>query len=298
MNQQMLSRITGDRGFIAALDQSGGSTPDALRHYGIPANAYAGDDEMFRLMHQMRARIMTAPAFTSAKVLGAILFEATMDGLVQGRSAPEFLWQERGIVPFLKVDKGLEAVRNGVRMLKPIPGLEPLLERARSKGIFGTKMRSVIDANVSAGISEIVHQQFELGVQIATAGLMPILEPEVSIRIADKAGAEMTLRSEIMARLDALPAERQVMIKLTIPDVADFYRSLIEHPRVARVVALSGGYSRAQACEKLAANPGLIASFSRALIEDLRVQSSDEQFDRDLQMAIDEIYAASNAPRV
>jgi fructose-bisphosphate aldolase class I len=298
MNQQMLSRITGDRGFIAALDQSGGSTPDALRHYGIPANAYAGDDEMFRLMHQMRARIMTAPAFTSAKVLGAILFEATMDGLVQGRPAPEFLWQERGIVPFLKVDKGLEEVRNGVRMMKPIPGLEPLLERARNKGIFGTKMRSVIDANVSAGISEIVHQQFELSVQIAAAGLVPILEPEVSIHIADKAGAEMTLRSEIIARLDALPVERQVMIKLTIPDVADFYRSLIEHPRVARVVALSGGYSRAQACEKLAANPGLIASFSRALIEDLRVQSSDEQFDRDLQMAIDEIYAASNAPRV
>jgi len=292
-NSQMLSRIARGRGFIAALDQSGGSTPGALRHYGIPDDAYAGDPEMLQLMHAFRARIMTAPAFTSAKILGAILFEATMDGLVQGRSVPEFLWKERGIVPFLKVDKGLETVHNGMRLMKPMPGLDPLLARAKTLGIFGTKMRSVIDANEGAGISELVRRQFDVGAQIAAAGLMPILEPEVSIGIPDKAGAETTLRDEIKARLDALPAERQVMIKLTIPEVPDFYRSLIEHPRVLRVVALSGGYSRAQACEKLAANPGLIASFSRALIEDLRFQSSDEQFNRELQSAIDEIYAAS-----
>jgi fructose-bisphosphate aldolase class I len=289
----MLSRIAQGRGFIAALDQSGGSTPGALRHYGIPDDAYASDAEMLQLMHQFRARIMTAPSFTSAKILGAILFEATMDGLVQGQPVPEFLWKERGIVPFLKVDKGLEAVRDGVRLMKPNPGLQPLLERARSMGVFGTKMRSVIDANVVAGISELVRQQFEVGAQIAAAGLMPILEPEVSIDIPDKASAETTLRAEITARLDALPAERQVMIKLTIPEVPDFYRSLMAHPRVVRVVALSGGYARALACEKLKANPGLIASFSRALIDDLRFQSSDEQFDRDLQSAIDEIYAAS-----
>ena len=292
-NSQMLSRIARGRGFIAALDQSGGSTPGALRHYGIPDDAYASDAEMLQLMHQFRARIMTAPSFTSAKILGAILFEATMDGLVQGQPVPEFLWKERGIVPFLKVDKGLETVHNGMRLMKPMPGLDPLLARAKTLGIFGTKMRSVIDANEGAGISELVRRQFDVGAQIAAAGLMPILEPEVSIGIPDKAGAETTLRDEIKARLDALPAERQVMIKLTIPEVPDFYRSLIEHPRVLRVVALSGGYSRAQACEKLAANPGLIASFSRALIEDLRFQSSDEQFNRELQSAIDEIYAAS-----
>ena len=221
--EQMLSRITGGRGFIAALDQSGGSTPGALRHYGIPDSAYSGDAQMFRLMHQMRARIMTAPAFTNTKILGAILFEATMDGLVQGKPVPEFLWKERGIVPFLKVDKGLEAASNGVRLMKPIPGLGPLLERARGMGIFGTKMRSVIDANAGDGISELVRQQFDVGAQIAAAGLMPILEPEVSIDISDKASAEMTLRDELKARLDALPAERRVMIKLTIPDVPDFY---------------------------------------------------------------------------
>ena len=291
--QAMLSRITGGRGFIAALDQSGGSTPGALRQYGIPDVAYSGDAEMLQLMHQFRSRIMTSPTFTSSRIIGAILFEATMDGLVQGKSVPEYLWKDRGIVPFLKVDKGLEAVRNGVRLMKPNPGLEPLLERAKNMGIFGTKMRSVIDANVDAGISELVRQQFEVGAQIAEAGMMPILEPEVSIDIPDKASAETTLRAEIGARLDELPAKGQVMLKLTIPDVPDFYRSLIEHPRVARVVALSGGYTRVQACQKLAANRGLIASFSRALIDDLRFVSSDEQFDRDLESAIKEIYAAS-----
>ncbi len=290
---QMLSRMSSGRGFIAALDQSGGSTPGALRHYGIPDDAYAGDAQMFELMHRMRTRIMTAPAFTGAKILGAILFEQTMDGQVQGRPVPEFLWQERGIVPFLKVDKGLEAASGGVRLMKPITGLGLLLDRAAALGVFGTKMRSVIEADAHAGIAELVRQQFELGAQIAAAGLMPILEPEVSIAIADKGPAEASLRDAITARLDALPAGSQVMLKLTIPDVPDFYRSLIEHPRVARVVALSGGYSRAEARRRLAANPGLIASFSRALIEDLRVQASDEEFNRELGQAIDEIYAAS-----
>ena len=291
--EQMLARIREGRGFIAALDQSGGSTPGALRQYGIPETAYSGDAEMFRLIHQMRARIMTAPAFSGEKILGAILFEATLDGLVDGKPTAEFLWNDRGIVPFLKVDKGLEAVSGGVRLMKPMPALQPLLQRALAMGIFGTKMRSVIDADTQAGIAAIVQQQFEIGAQIAEAGLMPILEPEVTIRIPDKAAAEATLRNEIQTRLDALPADRQVMLKLTIPDVPDFYRSLIEHPRVARVVALSGGYTRDEASALLAKNPGLIASFSRALVDELRAQASDAQFDRDLQRAVDEIYAAS-----
>lgn len=293
-NQQMLSRITSGRGFIAALDQSGGSAPGALRHYGISEDAYSDDAEMQRLMHQFRARIVTAPSFTSARILGAILFEATMDGLVRGRPVAEFLWKERGIVPFLKIDKGLEASCKGVRLMKPMPQLAPLLERARGMGIFGTKMRSVISADESAGIFEVVRQQFEVGARIAEAGLMPILEPEVSIDISDKVGAEMTLRKELLSRLDALPAGVGVIIKLTIPSVPGFYQSLIEHPRVVRMVALSGGYSRAEACVKLASNPGLIASFSRALIEDLRFQMCDEEFNRDLARAIDEIFAASN----
>jgi fructose-bisphosphate aldolase class I len=248
---------------------------------------------MFRLIHQMRARIMTAPAFSGEKILGAILFEATMDGLVDGKPTAEFLWNDRGIVPFLKVDKGLEAASGGVRLMKPMPALQPLLQRALAMGIFGTKMRSVIDADTQAGIAAIVQQQFEIGAQIAEAGLMPILEPEVTIRIPDKVAAEARLRNEIQTRLDALPADRLVMLKLTIPDVPDFYRSLIEHPRVARVVALSGGYTRDEASALLAKNPGLIASFSRALVDELRAQASDAQFDRDLQRAVDQIYAAS-----
>lgn len=221
-NQQMLSRITSGRGFIAALDQSGGSAPGALRQYGIAEDAYSDDAEMQRLMHQFRARIVTAPSFTSARILGAILFEATMDGLVRGRPVAEFLWKERGIVPFLKIDKGLEASCNGVRLMKPMPQLAPLLERARGMGIFGTKMRSVISADESAGIFEVVRQQFEVGARIAEAGLMPILEPEVSIDISDKVGAEMTLRKELLSRLDALPAGVRVIIKLTIPSVPGF----------------------------------------------------------------------------
>ncbi|WP_413197375.1 fructose bisphosphate aldolase [Pararobbsia alpina] len=289
----MLARMAKDPGFIAALDQSGGSTPGALRQYGIPDDAYSNEAEMFRLMHEMRVRIITSNAFAQHKVIGAILFEATMDGQANGKSVPAFLWQDRKIVPFLKVDKGLVDEKDGVRLMKPIPGLEALLERAKSLGVFGTKMRSVIGHNSPTGIAAIVEQQFEYGATIDASGLMPILEPEVLITTQDKAGAEATLRTEIAKRLDALPAGRQVMLKLTIPEVPDFYRPLIEHPRVVRVVALSGGYSRTEACQKLTENHGMIASFSRALINDLKQQMSDAEFDATLGAAIDEIYAAS-----
>jgi fructose-bisphosphate aldolase, class I len=292
-NEKMLAQISDKAGFIAALDQSGGSTPGALRQYGIPDDAYTGDAEMYKLIHEMRVRIITAPAFTGDKVIAAILFEATMDGQAQGKPVPSFLWEDRGVVPFLKVDKGLEAESDGVRLMKPIPGLDALLERARKLGIFGTKMRSVIEQNSPAGIAAIVKQQFEYGAQIDAQGLMPILEPEVSIKTPDKAGAEKSLRDEIKKGLDALPADKQVMLKLTIPDVADFYQPLIEHPRVARVVALSGGYTRTEACKKLAENHGMIASFSRALINDLKKQMSDSEFNAKLAEAIDEIYEAS-----
>jgi fructose-bisphosphate aldolase class I len=289
----MLAQISEKAGFIAALDQSGGSTPGALRQYGIPDDAYSGDAEMFKLIHEMRVRIITAPAFTGDKVIAAILFEATMDGQAEGKPVPAFLWEDRGVVPFLKVDKGLEAESDGVRLMKPIPGLDALVARAGKLGIFGTKMRSVIERNSPAGIAAVVKQQFEYGAQIDAGGLMPILEPEVSIKTPDKAGAEKTLRDEILKGLDALPADRQVMLKLTIPDVADFYKPLIDHPRVLRVVALSGGYTRTEACKLLAKNHGMIASFSRALINDLKKPMSDSEFDAKLAEAIDEIYDAS-----
>lgn len=289
----MLAQISDKAGFIAALDQSGGSTPGALRQYGIEENAYNGDAEMFKLIHEMRVRIITAPAFTGDKVIAAILFEATMDGQAQGKPVPSFLWEDRGVVPFLKVDKGLEAEKDGVRLMKPIPGLDALIARAGKLGIFGTKMRSVIEQNSPAGIAAVVKQQFEYGAQIDAGGLMPILEPEVSIKTPDKAGAEKTLRDEIIKGLDALPADKQVMLKLTIPDVADFYKPLIDHPRVLRVVALSGGYTRTEACRLLEKNHGMIASFSRALINDLKKQMSDSEFDAKLAEAIDEIYEAS-----
>ncbi|MDR6382711.1 fructose bisphosphate aldolase [Paraburkholderia caribensis] len=292
-NEKMLAQISDKAGFIAALDQSGGSTPGALRQYGIEDNAYNGDAEMFKLIHEMRVRIITAPAFSGDKVIAAILFEATMDGQAQGKPVPSFLWEDRGVVPFLKVDKGLEAESDGVRLMKPIPGLDALLARAGKLGIFGTKMRSVIEQNSPAGIAAVVKQQFEYGAQIDAAGLMPILEPEVSIKTPDKAGAEKTLRDEIIKGLDALPADKQVMLKLTIPDVADFYKPLIDHPRVLRVVALSGGYTRTEACKLLAKNHGMIASFSRALINDLKKQMSDTEFNAKLAEAIDEIYDAS-----
>jgi fructose-bisphosphate aldolase, class I len=289
----MLAQISDKKGFIAALDQSGGSTPGALKQYGIAEDAYSGDAEMFKLMHEMRVRIITAPAFTGEKVIAAILFEATMDGQADGKPVPTFLWEDRGVVPFLKVDKGLEAESDGVRLMKPIPGLDALLDRARGLGIFGTKMRSTIEQNSAKGIAAIAKQQFEYGAQIDARGLMPILEPEVSIKTPDKAGAEKTLRDELLKGLDALPADKQVMLKLTIPDVADFYKPLIEHPRVARVVALSGGYTRSDACIKLKENHGMIASFSRALINDLKKQMSDSEFDAKLAEAINEIYDAS-----
>ncbi|WP_229515318.1 fructose bisphosphate aldolase [Paraburkholderia terrae] len=289
----MLAQISDKAGFIAALDQSGGSTPGALRQYGIEENAYNGDAEMFKLIHEMRVRIITAPAFSGDKVIAAILFEATMDGQAQGKPVPSFLWEDRGVVPFLKVDKGLEAESDGVRLMKPIPGLDALLARAGKLGIFGTKMRSVIEQNSPAGIAAVVKQQFEYGAQIDAGGLMPILEPEVSIKTPDKAGAEKTLRDEIIKGLDALPADKQVMLKLTIPDVADFYKPLIDHPRVLRVVALSGGYTRTEACKLLEKNHGMIASFSRALINDLKKQLSDSEFNAKLAEAIDEIYDAS-----
>ena len=292
-NDKMMSQMHGKDGFIAALDQSGGSTPGALRLYGIPDSAYSGDAEMFRLVHQMRVRIMTAPAFTGAKVIGTILFEGTMDGEVRGKPTPSFLWEERGVVPFVKVDKGLEAEKDGVQLMRPMPELDALLTRAVKLGVFGTKMRSVINLANRDGIAAIATQQFEFGDQIARHGLMPILEPEVSIKSPDKKGAEAILLDELKKRADALPAGRQVMFKLTLPDVADLYRPLVDHPRCARVVALSGGYSRDDACKKLAANHGMIASFSRALAEDFRHSMSDAEFEAAAASSIDEIYQAS-----
>jgi fructose-bisphosphate aldolase class I len=289
----MKAQMSNKPGFIAALDQSGGSTPGALRLYGVPDSAYSGDAEMFKLMHEMRVRIMTSPAFTGEKVLGAILFEATMDGQVQGIPTPTFLWEKRSVVPFVKVDKGLEADKDGVQLMKPIPGLDTLLARAVKLGVFGTKMRSVINQASENGIAAIVAQQFELGDQIAQHGLMPILEPEVSIKSPTKAAAEAILLAELTKKLDALPADRQVMLKLTIPDVPDLYVPLVEHARVMRVVALSGGYTRAEACKRLAENHGMIASFSRALVENIKYQMTDDEFNRALAEAIGEIYKAS-----
>jgi fructose-bisphosphate aldolase class I len=292
-NEKMLAQVREKQGFFAALDQSGGSTPGALKLYGIPETAYSSDAEMFKLIHEMRVRIITAPAFTGDKVIGAILFEATMDGQAQGKPVPAFLWEERGVVPFLKVDKGLEPEADGVQLMKSIPGLDALLDRAAKLDIFGTKMRSVIHQNSASGIAAIVEQQFAVAEQISSRGLMPILEPEVSIKSPDKPGAEATLLAELTKGLDSLPDNRNVMLKLTIPDVADLYRPLIEHPRVTRVVALSGGYPRTDACKRLALNHGMIASFSRALINELKEPMSDSEFDKTLATAIDEIYQAS-----
>jgi fructose-bisphosphate aldolase class I len=293
-NDKMMTQMSGKGGFIAALDQSGGSSPGALRLYGIPDTAYTDDQQkMFRLIHEMRVRIMTAPAFTGDKVIGAILFEGTMDGEVRGKPSAAYLWEERGVVPFVKVDRGLEAEKDGVQLMRPMPQLDQLCERAVKLGVFGTKMRSVINLANRDGIAAIAAQQFEFGDQIARHGLMPILEPEVSIKSPDKKGAEAILLDELKKRTDALPAGRQVMFKLTLPDVADLYKPLIDHPRCARVVALSGGYSRDDACKKLAANHGMIASFSRALVQDLRVSMTDAEFESALAHSIDEIHAAS-----
>ena len=291
--QNMKARVAEAPGFFAALDQSGGSTPGALRLYGIPDSAYSGEAEMFARMHEMRARVMTAPAFTGDKVIGAILFERTMDGEVQGKQTPSFLWHDRQCVPFLKVDKGLEAEKDGVSLMRPMPELVALLARAVALGIFGTKMRSTINLPSQDGIAAVVKQQFEVAAQIAGHGLMPIIEPEVLIKSLDKAGAEAILRAQILKQLDVLPDGRQVMLKLTIPTAADFYEELTQHEKVARVVALSGGYARTDACRRLAANHGMIASFSRALTEGLQHSMSDAAFDAALASSIAEIYQAS-----
>jgi fructose-bisphosphate aldolase class I len=292
-NVAMSEQIAGKPGFLAALDQSGGSTPGALRLYGVPETAYGNDAEMFKLIHDMRVRIMKAPAFSGDKIIAAILFERTMDGDVDGKPVPSFLWEDRSVVPFLKVDKGLEAEADGVNLMKPIPGLDELLERAVGLGVYGTKMRSTISSANPTGIAAIVAQQFALGAQIAAHGLVPILEPEVSIKSPQKAEAEALLLAELTKGLAAWSSGHHLMLKLTIPEVPDLYAPLIANDLVERVVALSGGYSRGDACRKLALNHGMIASFSRALIDDLKFSMSDSEFDAVLAEAIDEIYTAS-----
>lgn len=292
---EQAAKIIEGQGFIAALDQSGGSTPKALKLYGIEEDAYGSEHEMFDLIHQMRSRIVMSPAFTGDKIVGAILFEMTMDREIGGKPSARYLWEERGVVPFLKVDKGLEEASDGVKLMKPIPGLDVLLDRAVAQGVFGTKMRSVIDAANADGIASIVAQQFEVGGQILDKGLVPIIEPEVTITISDKAAAEAILRDAIAAELDKLPVGREVMLKLSLPSEANFYKPLVDHPRCLKVVALSGGYSRDEANALLAQNTGVIASFSRALTEGLSAQQSDAEFDATLAATIDSIYAASIA---
>jgi len=293
--QEQRDLVHAGQGFIAALDQSGGSTPKALAAYGIDAAAFSCDAEMFDIIHAMRSRIVLSPDFTGAKVVGAILFEDTMDREFDGQSAPQYLWQKRGVVPFLKVDKCLQDTADGVQLLKPMPDLDTLLQRAAALGVFGTKMRSVIHGANRTGISQIVTQQFEIGAQIIAQGLVPILEPEVSITISDKAEAENILRDAIVTHLDALPADQTVMLKLTLPETTNLYHQICQHPRVLSVVALSGGYSRAEANTRLSQNSKMIASFSRALTEGLTAQQSDTQFNQTLAQTIDEIYRASIA---
>lgn len=292
---EQTEQVRNGKGFIAALDQSGGSTPKALKLYGIEESAYSGETEMFDMMHAMRARIIKSPAFTGEKVVGAILFEQTMDRTIDGVPTATYLWENRHVVPFLKIDKGLEAEVDGVKLMKPMPGLDALLDRAAKAGIFGTKERSVVDAANDKGIAAIVAQQFEVAAQVIAHGLMPIIEPEVTISIADKAEAEALLQKHILKALDALPAGQQVMLKLTLPTVANFYRPLVDHPKVLKVVALSGGYSRDAANAILAKNTGIIASFSRALTEGLSAQQTDAEFDAALGAAIDSIWRASIA---
>lgn len=291
--QQQREKISNGQGFIAALDQSGGSTPKALKHYGIEENAYKTDAEMFALVHEMRTRIITAPAFSGDKIIGAILFEKTMDESIKGVPTAKFLWEELNVVPFLKIDQGLAEEKDGVQLMKPIPGLENLLKRAKQAGIFGTKMRSVIKKASQSGIAAVVAQQFEVGQTILDHGLVPIIEPEVDIHSADKTACERILKAEILKHLDTLPDDRQVMLKLTLPEEAGFYGDLIAHDRVLRVVALSGGYDLEEACDRLARNDGMIASFSRALTNDLKVSQSDKEFNTALQTVIDKIYEAS-----
>lgn len=291
-NAEMTAKIADGQGFIAALDQSGGSTPKALKGYGVEDGAWSTDEEMFGLIHDMRARIITSAAFTGDKVIGAILFERTMDGQAGGKPVPQAL-ADKGVVPFLKIDKGLEDEANGVQLMKPNPGLDELLARAAKLGIFGTKERSVINLANAAGIAAVVKQQFEVAQQVLAAGLMPIIEPEVNIKSAERAEADQILLDETLKALDALPGDDKVMLKLSLPAKPGLFQPLVDHPRVLRVVALSGGFGRTEACAELAKNPGIIASFSRALLSDLRQQMTDAEFDKALGDAIDEIHAAS-----
>jgi fructose-bisphosphate aldolase class I len=291
--EQQKAKFRTQDGFIAALDQSGGSTPKALRLYGIPEGAYSNDTEMMDLIHAMRTRIITSPAFNGDRILAAILFEATMDRDIEGRPTAEYLWEVKKVVPILKVDKGLAEESNGVQLMKPMPGLDALLAKAKSKGIFGTKMRSVIKQANPAGIKAIVDQQFEIGRQIIAAGLVPIIEPEVDIKCPDKAKAEELLKAEIMAQLDKLPEGQLVMLKLTLPEVDNLYADCIAHPRVLKVVALSGGYERGEANRRLERQHGMVASFSRALTEGLTAQQTEAEFNAALDASIESIYLAS-----
>jgi fructose-bisphosphate aldolase class I len=293
MNDEQLAKVRDEDGFIAALDQSGGSTPKALASYGLGDDAYANEDEMFDRIHEMRSRIITSPAFTGERVMGAILFEMTMDREIDGLGTAEYLWTRKRVVPFLKVDKGLADEEHGAQVMKPMPDLDALLARARDKGVFGTKMRSVIKLADPAGVDAVVDQQFDVGKQILAAGLVPIIEPEVDIHSPQKAEAEALLKAAILRNLEALPDGQQVMLKLTLPEVDDFYADLVGHPKILKVVALSGGYSRDDANARLARNHGVVASFSRALTEGLSAQQSDEAFDAMLDDAIGSIFEAS-----
>jgi fructose-bisphosphate aldolase class I len=294
VNEQQQQQMKTQRGFIAALDQSGGSTPGALRLYGIKEGAWSNDDEMFAIVHQMRTRIMTSPSFTGERIIAAILFENTMDREIERRPTADYLWNVKHIVPFLKVDKGIEAEKNGAQLLKPMPELAALLEKAKAKGIFGTKMRSFIKQANAAGIKDIVSQQFEVAGQIIAAGLLPIIEPEVDIHCAERAKAEEFLKAAILKELDELPAGQSVMLKLTIPEQDDFYADCVRHPRVLRVVALSGGFTREEANDRLRKNHGVTASFSRALVEGLSAQQRDTEFDALLDASVQSIFEASN----
>ena len=293
MMNEKLEKMRNGKGFIAALDQSGGSTPKALKLYGIDENEYSNDAEMFDLIHKMRTRIIKSPAFNDTKILGAILFEQTMDRKIDGKYTADFLWEEKGVLPFLKVDKGLEELEDGVQTMKPMPELDELLKRANERHIFGTKMRSVIKKASQTGIEKVVNQQFKVANKIIAAGLVPIIEPEVDIHNVDKAECETILKNEIKKHLDKLPETSNVMLKVTLPTVENFYENLTRHPRVVRVVALSGGYPREKANEILSKNKGIIASFSRALTEGLSAQQSDEEFNKTLEATIEGIYEAS-----
>jgi fructose-bisphosphate aldolase class I len=295
MNQEQFDKVKNGRGFIAALDQSGGSTPKALKLYGVGEDAYSNDDEMMRVMHEMRSRIIKSPAFNGDRILAAILFEDTMDREIDGKDTSDYLWEVKRVVPILKVDKGLADEADGVQLMKPIPGLDDLLARAVKKGVFGTKMRSVIKEGNEKGVNAIADQQFEVGRQIADAGLVPILEPEVDIHSPDKAEAEAMLKKALLARLDAWPSDKYLMFKLTLPEEDNFYSELVDHPNVVRVVALSGGYPRDEANARLSRNKGVVASFSRALTEGLSAQQGDDEFNATLDKSIESIHQASIA---